>query len=92
MSWKGATGPGMFRGNIQEIIDRLSIQYGVERNQILLGNTETPPNAPECVLFASVESMGGGYTCVTVWIREGRREEGTWINESMRDPDFDLRK
>lgn len=89
MSAKGPTGPGMFQENIQGLINRLSLQYRVERNRIFLGNAGTPPNAPECILFASVEGMGGGYTCVTVWIRDGSRENGSWINESMRDPDFD---
>ena len=89
MSGRGPTGPGMFRENLQGLINRLSLQYGVERNRIFLGNADTPPpNAPECILFASVEGMGGGYTCVTVWIREGLKEDGSWINESMRDPDF----
>lgn len=92
MSGKGPTGAGMFRENLQGLINRLSFQYGVERDRIFLGNANTPPNAPECILFASVEGMGGEYTCVTVWIRKGLREDGPWINESMRDPDFDLRK
>ena len=92
MSGKGATGPGMYRENFQGLVDRLSRKYGVEKDKIFFGNADTPPNALECILYASAIGMGGEYTCVTVWIREGLKEDGPWINESMRDPEFDLRK
>lgn len=92
MSGKVAEGPGMYRENFQGIVDRLSRKYGVEKDKIFLGNADTPPNAAECILYASAIGMGGEYTCVTVWIREGLRGWGDWINESMRDPDLDLRK
>lgn len=70
MSGKGAEGPGMYRENFQGIVDRLSRKYGVEKDKIFLGNADTPPNASECILYASAIGMGGEYTCVTVWIRE----------------------
>ena len=88
MSWRGPEGPAMYRENFQGLVDRLSNQYGVEKDKIFLGNAETPPNAPECILYASAIGMGQEYICVIVWIREGRRADGVWINESMRDPDL----
>lgn len=83
MSWIGMPG-AMAIGNksIEEVIERISTERGVDKRDVLIGTREEPPDVAWCVVYA-VCTHGGAI----VWMRKGRRPDGEWFNWSYTDQD-----